>query len=95
MIVTLSRPCGRADAEHGTQLHARILQRRRSGGACPHHQRRGSAGIGSRSSPIAAAGHHAEIGQHGIASADPRVAVEDVPEVIALGYLLHVASRGR
>ena len=36
--------------------------------------------------------HHAEIGQHGVAAADRRVAVEDVAEAVALRHQLHVGA---
>ncbi len=44
-----------ADAQHGAELDAGILQRRRPGGTGPHHQR-GRCQELLRSSPIAAAG---------------------------------------
>jgi hypothetical protein len=36
--------------------------------------------------------HHAEIGEHGIATADRRQAVKNVPEVIRFGDLLHLGA---
>ena len=36
--------------------------------------------------------HEAEIRQHRVAAADPGVAVEDVPEAVLLGDLLHVRA---
>ena len=36
--------------------------------------------------------NHAEIRERGVAAADARDAVEDVAEVVALGYLLHLRA---
>ena len=56
MIVTLSRPWLRGDAEDGAERHARILRRRRARHARAHHDRPRHRGGAPHRAPIAAAG---------------------------------------
>src|ERR1700682_1131587 len=91
MMVTLSRPLRAAVP--------RIIPNTAPGfcstGTFPPQARTISA-VRSRNFPGAQSDprrrHHAEIGEHGIAPADRRKAVKNVPEVISFGDLLHLRA---
>ena len=87
-MVTLSRPGLCQHAQNGPEHDTRIVGRRhiwRHRSAPSSASTRAACSI---SSPISAAGHHAEIRQHRIAPADARFAKRDVAEPIAFGDLL-------